>query len=147
MVPLPFDKLENLIPLLHERFEELAEKRSLNDKDALHHVIKEGYVAKTLDCYVDDVDHPGMFVALIRVRDFWDNPPMVLVQAVFIRKHLRGSSGRLDAVIVLVNTYAKFYNVKYIVASSPCRDDGTPMSQIWEKAGFVRSDISYTKKL
>lgn len=146
MVPLPFDKLENLIPLLHERFEELKEKRSLTDKDALHHVIKEGYASGSLDCYVDNTDHPIVFVALIKVSQFWDNPPMALVQAVYVRKSHRGLSEILQSITELVDAYAKFHNLTHVVASSPCKDSGEPLSRIWERAGFVRSDINYTKK-
>jgi len=111
-----------------------------------NHVIKEGYASGLLDCYVDSVESPTVFVAIIRVKSFWDNPAMALVQAVYIKKQCRGSSVILSEVTNLIDSYAKVHNLVYIVASSPCKDNGEPMSKIWEKAGFTQSDISYTKK-
>ena len=147
MVPLPFDKLENLIPLLYERFEELKERRALVGPDSLHHDIKEGYAMGLVDCYVNDVESPTHLLAFMRVKEFWGNPPVLIVQAIYISKPFRGNSTTLQVMVDNVFKYAEFYGLKRIIAGSPCSPEGKPLSRIWEKAGFVPTQISYSKTL
>jgi len=147
MVPLPGDKLENLIPLLHERFEELSEKHRLVSKDKLHHSLKEGYATGSTDCYVNDVENPTHLLVVMRVMDFWDNPPTLYVQAVYISRKRRGDKEALKGIIDAIETYAKFYGIQTIVTGAHCNEEGNPISRIWEKAGFKRAQITYTKTL
>lgn len=147
MVPLPFDKLENLIPLLYERFEELREKRSLTSKDQLHHCLKEGYTTGMNDCYVNDVDNPTHLLVVMRVTNFWDNPPTLYVQAVYISKKCRGCKTALDEILKTIHKYAEFYGLRTITAGIHCDAFGEPVSKFWEKAGFHREQITYTKAI
>lgn len=145
MVPLPFDKLENLIPLLHERFEELKE-RGLKD-DRMHHILKEGYSRRCMDCYVNDVENPTHLLVLMRIVDFWESPSFLLVQSVFVRKGFRGDEAWDSAVLKTIHAYAEVHQLKHITAASMCNSEGEPTTRLWDKAGFTRSQISYTKNL
>lgn len=145
MVPLPFDKLENLIPLLHERHLELGAK-GIPD-DTMHHVIKEGYERRCIDCYVNDVENPTHLLSLMRIVDFWESPPLLFVQSVFVKKECRGDKQWIDAILKTIYAYATFHNLKVITAGAMCGSDGEPTTRMWEKAGFARSQISYKKLL
>lgn len=147
MVPLPFSKLENLIPLLHERFEELKERHFISERDTLHRLIQEGYANRQLDCYVNDVDAPTHLLVLLRVSGFWECPPTLAVQSVYISRVKRGIANELSVIIDTVYKYAEAYGLKHIAAGAPCNELGEPFSKIWDKAGFVRSQISYKKQL
>lgn len=147
MVPLPFSKLENLIPLLHERFEELAEKHRLVSKDKLHDSLKEGYATGAMDCYVNDVENPTHMLVVMRVMEFWDNPPTLYVQAVYISRKCRGDKEALKSIVDAIETYAKFYGIRVIVTGAHCNDEGEPISLVWEKSGFKRAQITYTKTI
>lgn len=147
MVPLPEGKLENLIPLLYERFEEQSEKYGLTHKDSLHRAIREGYKLGFIDCYVNDTDAPTHLVILTRSIDLWDHPSTVYVQAIYISRSCRGNSGSLAAMVNLVQEYAKLHGMKEVCASSLCDSEGVPFSRVWEKAGFTPSQINYRKIL
>ncbi len=147
MVPLPESKLENLIPLLHERHEELKEKRKLLHRDLFHHVLKECYAMRTIDCYVNDTEKPTHLLALMRVGEYWDEPPSLVVQAIYISKEARGDKKALETMVEVVHEYARFHRLSRIVAGTPCNDAGNPLSKIWDNAGFYKAHIMYSKDL
>lgn len=143
MVPLPESKLDNIIPLVKERFDELGELRPKLGPDPFHHALKAGYAQRVMDCYVNDIESPTHIVVLMRVTDFWGCDPFVNVHGVFISKPMRGHREHTDAMVDCILKYANFHGIKRVVASAKCYDNGLPITKLWERSGFRKSSISY----
>lgn len=146
MVPLPFDKLPIIEPLVAARLVE-ARLGDRADIESCMDTIALGYRSMTIAAYVDSTDDPKRCLLLMIHPNIFNKQKSVSIILMYIDPSVRGDSSIAKSMFGIAESFAKHHGASQLYCGSwiyrGCKDIG----KLLRANDFEEQDVKYVKQL
>jgi hypothetical protein len=146
LYPVPESKLDNLKPILKKVAEDFDASR-FKSPDVILQFLNAGYVNRSIDVYVDDVENPNHLLILAKVPSLWYNDMGVTVLLIFTVPEKRGDINILQTMLRTAESYAVIHGADYISGSSWVYRGHKGTDVIWKANDYTLAETVFTKHL
>lgn len=143
--PVPQSALESLAPFFEPIIPEMGLSDRIDIKDWIAS-LEVGYVGRYTDVYVDDLANPSHCLVLCRTLGGVDRGVITTVRLIYSKPDVR-TKENTDALLEVIENYAKIHGCSIILASSWKFKGSRPIDSLWLDQGFEIQETTYVKKL
>lgn len=146
MIPLPQTQIPKIKPLV-EAF--IAESACVGRTTAAHCLekIAQGYLTKSMDVYVDNVDSPRRVVVFGRYPGLALKEDLIVVNFIYAVEEDRLKPETLSAFREILEKYPQVHQADAMLASSWVYRNSRGIDAFWRHLGFEKQEVIYVKRL
>lgn len=146
MIPLPQTKVQKIKPLV----EAFIRESNCEDRTTATHCLErlaQGYLMKTMDAYVDNVESPRQVIVFGRYPGMALKEDLIVVNFVYSVEEDRLKPETMAAFKEILGKYPQVHSADAILASSWVYKNSRGIDAFWRHLGFERQEIIYVKRL
>jgi len=146
MVPLPFDKLPIIEPLIAARLVEtrLGERA---DVESCMDTIALGYRSMTIAAYVDATDAPKRCLVLLIHPNIFNKQKSVSIVLIYVDPSLRGDTSIARSMFSIAESFARHHGASQLYCGSWIYRGSKDIGKLLRANDFEEQDVKYVKHL
>lgn len=146
MIPLPQTKIHKVQPLV----EAFIRESHCSDRTTAQHCLgklAQGYLTKSMDAYVDDVEAPRKIIVFGRYPSLPFKEDLIVVNFIYAVEEDRLKPETLAAFKEILEKYPQVHQADAMLASSWVYKNSRGIDAFWRHLGFERQEVIYVKRL
>lgn len=146
MIPLPQSKVQKIKPLV----EAFIRESKCEDRTTAAHCLErlaQGYLTKTMDAYVDNVEDPRRVVVFGRYPSMPFKEDLIVINFIYAVEEDRLKPETMAAFKEILEKYPQVHSADAMLASSWVYKGSRGIDAFWRHLGFERQEIIYVKRL
>lgn len=146
MTPLPQTKIAKIKPLV----EAFIKESNCDGRTTAAHCLErlaQGYLTKSMDAYVDDVEAPRKIIVFGRYPSLPFKEDLIVVNFIYAVEEDRLKPETLASFKEILEKYPQVHQADAMLASSWVYKNSRGIDAFWRHLGFERQEIIYVKRL
>lgn len=146
LYPVPQSKLNCIESLCRSATREMGMSKLTDVAYSLAR-LEEGYNARVLAAYVDDLESPKHCLVMSQYQGITVKGIVAAVRLIYSLPEHRGDREVIKVIMETIESYARIHGAVTVSGSSWKLTGNLHIDELWKSFGYEEQEIIYTKKL